>query len=197
MNPRIQSVILLAIVYSISIQAQVNRKFSPTDYQIPAIYEPGAPLGSYAISPMESVNLFNGSLSLTLPLRQVTGRGEAKYEITIPITRYSWTVQVNEVPVNQNVRYDSAAEFEWQHPFQIKFGPGLLLQKQTGSDIEDCGIANSPNLRYSRTYSHLIFLQADGSELQLYGDVSGNQYHAGNGILGGLNRPGFPGGSNK
>src|SRR5437763_1189697 len=56
----------------------------------PAGFAPGAPAGSYGLSGIESINLFNGSLNFTVPLASVGGRGGARGAITLPI-RMRWT----------------------------------------------------------------------------------------------------------
>ncbi|MBK9168350.1 MAG: hypothetical protein IPM24_12895 [Bryobacterales bacterium] len=56
--------------------------------------EAGAAAGSYALGGFDNVNLFNGQLSLALPLLRIGGRGEAGYTITARIEQ-QWTVTTN------------------------------------------------------------------------------------------------------
>lgn len=190
-NEMIGRITLFALAAASGLNGQsvaVARRFSPTDFQIPAIYEAGAPTGSYLVSTTESVNHYNGRLNLTVPLREVRGRGGAAYSIAVPVTRNSWTVDVAETTVTQgsvtSYRYDSAPSVDWRHVYEPKFSPGLLLQKHVGSDVQNCATTGPADLRYRRTFSHLIFLQPDGTETALYGDLStAQQSYSNGGIL--------------
>ncbi|MGI8641084.1 MAG: hypothetical protein ACR2MG_14210, partial [Pyrinomonadaceae bacterium] len=61
---------------------------------VPAGLAAGSPAGSYSISGIENVNLYNGRLSVNVPLLQIGGRGEAGYTISAPINNGSWTTEV-------------------------------------------------------------------------------------------------------
>lgn len=70
---------------SCTLWAQSARITSSTDGQTPLALEPGTPLGSYSLSDLENINLFNGQLNFRLPLQAVTGRGDGSYTIMLPI----------------------------------------------------------------------------------------------------------------
>ena len=47
--------------------------------------QPGTPVGSFQLSGLDTVNLFNGHLNFRLPLLNVGGRGEASFSLGLPI----------------------------------------------------------------------------------------------------------------
>src|SRR3954470_4095905 len=64
---------------------------SPTDGSTPSGFAPGSPAGSYALSDFDTVNLYNGSLNIRLPLLDIGGRGHAGYPIALHVEK-KWTV---------------------------------------------------------------------------------------------------------
>jgi hypothetical protein len=56
-----------------------------TDGKTPLALQPGAPAGSYALSELDNINPYNGSLNFRLPLLNVGGRGTAGYTMTLPM----------------------------------------------------------------------------------------------------------------
>jgi len=71
--------------------AQITRDL--LDGTTPPGIAPGAAVGSYSLSNLESVNLFSGGLGFAVPLARVGGRGEVGYTISMPIeTRWIVTV---------------------------------------------------------------------------------------------------------
>jgi RHS repeat-associated protein len=96
----------------------VENGWGQTDNMAPMGIAPGAPAGSYALSDLESINLFNGNLSFHLPLLQVGGRGEARHTIALAITEQRWGTKVVE---NGTV----VPRFNWR-PRRAGYGPGVL-----------------------------------------------------------------------
>jgi RHS repeat-associated protein len=183
-SPNVGKFIILGFVAAgvVSMGQTPAVTFSPTAYEIPATYKPGEPVGSYVVSPIESINLYNGHLNLTVPLRTISGRGEAGYTISIPITRPTWQVQINEGSCGANCfQYYAAPDPDWTDPYEPKYTPGLLLLKNEGELLEDCDPTGGVNLHYRRTFTYLIFRQPDGTETALYG-VPADPY-AQNGVV--------------
>ena len=59
-----------------------------SDYaSIPPALAPGSPAGSYRLSDIDTVNLFNGSVNVNLPLTGISGRGAAREDVAA----LSWT----------------------------------------------------------------------------------------------------------
>src|SRR4051794_11138279 len=63
-----------------------------TDGATPLGLSPGAPAGSYPLSDIEDVNLYNGTLNFSLPLVKIAGRGEAGYSLMLRLD-HKWLVQ--------------------------------------------------------------------------------------------------------
>ena len=64
---------LILVLSTLSVVAQ-----SPVDGTTPSGIAAGTPSGSYSLSDLDNVNLYNGNLSFQLPLAQIDGRGNAK-----------------------------------------------------------------------------------------------------------------------
>src|SRR6266508_1413142 len=60
---------------------------------------PGSPAGSYSLSDFEDINLYNGSLNVSLPILPIGGRGSAGYVMKVNIQQ-SWSA--NRVPGSGN-----------------------------------------------------------------------------------------------
>src|SRR5262245_52576969 len=65
---------------------------------------PGAPAGSYALSDLDNINLYNGNLNFRLPLLKMGGRGGAGYTMMLLIERH-WSVN--------NIDTGEAGIIEW------------------------------------------------------------------------------------
>src|SRR6266853_103572 len=63
-----------------------------TDGTTPLGIATGSPEGSYSLSDLESINLYNGSMSLSLPIVKIAGRGGAGYTMVIRI-EHKWLVE--------------------------------------------------------------------------------------------------------
>src|SRR5215216_6748303 len=72
--------------------ASVFAQQQSTDGATPLGLTPGAPAGSYPLSDFEDVNLFNGTLNVSLPLIKIAGRGAAGYPLMLRID-HKWLVQ--------------------------------------------------------------------------------------------------------
>jgi hypothetical protein len=93
--------ILSAALLGLSLHVAANGQTSSTDGTTPQYLTPGAPAGSYSLSEVESVSLFNGNLNFSLPLLGIGGRGTAGYTMTLPIEQ-KWQVwKLAETPPGQ------------------------------------------------------------------------------------------------
>lgn len=76
--------ILCALVLPLAVAATAHAQ---SDYaSIPPALAPGSPAGSYRLSDIDTVNLFNGSVNVHLPLTGISGRGGAR-----DVAALSWT----------------------------------------------------------------------------------------------------------
>src|SRR5262245_48258368 len=72
------SVPLVFILAASGLYAQ-TQGVSSLDGITPEGLRPGSPAGSYALSGLDTINLYNGSANIRIPLLQIGGRGEAGY----------------------------------------------------------------------------------------------------------------------
>jgi RHS repeat-associated protein len=80
---------ILTVVFLFSgAQAQTS---NITDGTTPPGIAPGAPAGSYPLTEIEVLNVYNGNASLRFPLIKVGGRGAAQHTVTLPVEQ-RWTV---------------------------------------------------------------------------------------------------------
>lgn len=144
--------------------------------ELPAGLKPGSPAGSYGLSDIESINIYNGKLSAGVPLLRVGGRGGASYVITQPLHQiqwsfdhslntfdpgygnYRWTWMSTQGSVN--TEYDGLAP---------GYGPGVVHGKYAFRDLRPCG-QNDPT--YAETFTFVEFTAPDGTQHALYDEQS-------------------------
>ncbi len=123
---------------------------------------PGAPAGSYALSDIENINLFNGNLNFALPLQKIRGRGEAGSQIILPIESH-WTnfyffrqpdgSYYNPSPWhNGNLGASSTSDY----------GPGVMAITKRQIEISLCG-----SNRTYQTQIRLTFTAPGGTHFEL------------------------------
>src|SRR5688572_31605231 len=57
--------------------------FAQNESYVPLAVKPGTPDGSYALTDIDTVNLFSGRVNVSIPIMTRMGRGEAKADITL------------------------------------------------------------------------------------------------------------------
>src|SRR6185369_17131175 len=96
MNSSISPRSISAMVFSLSLIAfafaEAAAQQQSTDGATPLGLSPGAPAGSYPLSDFEDVNLFNGTLNVSLPLVKIGGRGTAGYPLMLRVD-HKWLVE--------------------------------------------------------------------------------------------------------
>lgn len=113
---------------------------------------PGAPLGSFKISELDTVNLFNGHLNFRLPLMEIGGRGQASYSLGLPID-HRWVL----LPTSP----DTPDSF---NPGFIPFTsltPGFLRARHLSEGCQ-FGVFFE-----TQTHTVLVFTTPNGSQVEL------------------------------
>src|ERR1051325_10675749 len=100
------AVLLLVSAHGASAQTTTNT----TDKMTPSGIAAGAPAGSYQLSGMESINLFNGNLDFRLPLVSLGGRGSAQSPIILALNTKRWSVRAQHT-----VTSDRSEEHRSEH----------------------------------------------------------------------------------
>jgi len=91
----IVSAILLML--SLSTHSSGQNTQTTTDKMTPSGIAPGAPAGSYPLTGMESINLFNGNLDFRLPLLSLDGRGSAVRNMMLSLNTKKWRVRESHI----------------------------------------------------------------------------------------------------
>jgi hypothetical protein len=147
---------------------------------------PGAPAGSYALSGLENVNLFNGNLNVRIPLLSVGGRGNAGYTMMVSTNTKTWQVRTepgqdtNGGGGNINDRF--FPQWKQWNTLNAGYGPGVMQGRKTGSGTMtrrtcDTCVLICPRLSpmYRYTLTRLTFITADGAEHELRDDLTGGK----------------------
>ena len=170
---------LLLLIFASVSAAQTNNIANYAT--MPAGLAPGAPAGSYALSELESINVYNGGLNVAVPLLKVRGRGEGGYTITVRIRKSPWTAlsqlygncggSIDPGGGPGTCFWDSLAHDEWWTPVEPGYDPGVLQGHWVGSDPDVCEGHSDPT--YARTFTTITFTAPDGSEHYLYDEKTG------------------------
>src|SRR5688572_2939475 len=165
---RLRSVFLLSAIlagYATNAGAQNT---SLTDGQTPPGMQPGAPAGSYLLSGLDNVNLFNGNLNFRLPLLQVGGRGEAQHMINLIIERH-WRIERFQNCLSCTA-FDYPVDVSWS-TLRGGYGPGFM----EGRVSEEWISCPTPPLTQDvwRNYTRLTFTTPDGTEHELTDKLTG------------------------
>ena len=130
---------------------QTNSPFNPSAVNTPPPLLGGAPSGSYSLSDLDTVNVYNGHLNFALPLHHVEGRGDAQFTMMLPIER-TWNA-VYESSLNAVRLYD----IFWYAP-PPAYSPGLLIQREVGDGVINCVAPPGQNKVFNCGRSRLIWV---------------------------------------
>jgi YD repeat-containing protein len=138
-----------------------------TDGSTPLGIAPGTPSGSYPLSDLDTVNLYNGGLNFSLPLLKIAGRGGAGYTMMVKIEP-KFAVQ-KEQEFGQPSRYYADESWWIGEPM---FSMGRL-------DVRH-GIKNQYHVvcgqvAPTETLTRLTFTAPDGTEYEMRDQRTGGQ----------------------
>ena len=163
--------ICLAVLARFAADGQTLSGRNVADGLTPPAVAPGAPPGVKEVSGLERINLFNGNLSLAIPLLSVGGRGEAGYSLMARVESAPWTVSMDTAPfcpvagTCNGFTHSSSATNREQTPFQAPYTPGVVYGKRSGTFPVSCP---SGDTRYNTLFTHVVFEQPDGTQVQLW-----------------------------
>lgn len=142
----------------------------------PLAQSPGSPAGSYPLSDIDTVNLFNGRVSVRLPVLTAQGRGGAGGQIT-----FNWSS-----PANYHIRTDidpnNGSPLNYVEPggggaFSVdglSTGFAQVYGVQSGSQITNhCWMGDYDT--YQKTLTRLYFVEPDGTEHEMRDVQTGGQ----------------------
>jgi RHS repeat-associated protein len=162
------STFILIVVFT-GLAAQTT---STTDGTTPSGIAPGLASGSYALSGLDNVNLYNGNLNFALPLLRIGGRGTAGYEMTLPLNVKSWHVQKIYDRIHDAYKY-RPNQNQWVVGAGIS--PGALTGRQLGLDYQptSCFGGNQHPDYPTKSITTLTFVSPGETEHELR-DVNTN-----------------------
>jgi RHS repeat-associated protein len=165
---RLRSLLLWSAIFA-SLQTNAGaQNTSLTDGQTPPGMKPGAPAGSYLLSGLDTVNLFNGNLNFSLPLLQVGGRGEAQHMIKLMLERH-WRIERYQTCLTCPA-FDYPVDTSWS-TLRGTYGPGFM-EGRVSEEWIACPVPPlMQDVRYN--YTRLTFTTPDGTEHELVDKLTG------------------------
>src|SRR5712692_4350978 len=123
---------VVALLLLLSTSAASAQNTNPTDGSTPAGLKPGAPSGSYGLSGLDNINLYNGNLNFRLPLLQIGGRGEAQMSMMLALNTKSWRVRKTYDRITESDKF-SPTQYWWG--VLPGYGAGVLQGRQMGVEL--------------------------------------------------------------
>lgn len=136
-----------------------------TDGSTPLALTPGAPAGSYPLSGLDNINLYNGNLNFRLPLLEIGGRGGARHSLGRVIEQH-WRMDHQVLP--GEVEIHTPLYNPWT-PLDVGYSPGVLYGRQ----VNEGGCQQG--LSAEGTLTRLTFVAADGTEFELRDKLTGGE----------------------
>lgn len=164
----------IAIVVFIA-ASSISVRGDSTDGSTPLALKPGVPAGSYALSNLDNINTYNGSLNFRLPLLTIAGRGSAAYTMTLPIEQ-KWRINVTSIPLflyqdgggpplpDPQITYLYFPSANWWSGIKPGYGPGVMQGRIAQHDAQVC---SDSTMRATFTLTRLTFTAPDGTEFEL------------------------------
>ncbi len=146
---------------------------NPLDGATPHVLKAAEPSSTYALSNLDEINYYNGTVSFTLPLLSIGGRGDVSHTVLLGIKppQYSVDASFNSDDTNingPNARYfDTQGHVDGYHPYDPGYGPGILMIKRSVALPIACPGTN-PSYVYQRSFVQLVYITSGGAEYELY-----------------------------
>lgn len=175
---RLISLFLILLLLPFPLYAQTGSSEAPssTSQSTPSALATGTnPLGSYGGSSFDSVNLFNGNLSLSFPVAALSGRGGVGGGVALSYNSKFWRAEHREVRnpnIGTDFYYPTYDHYDNEKPI---FAPGwnLHLGRMVGRQSIWRETVNGTTTTYS--LSTLTFSSPDGTEYNFRDDLTDGQ----------------------
>ena len=115
---------------------------STTDKMTPSGLTPGAPAGSYPLSGMENINLYNGNLDFHLPLLALDGRGSAVRNMMLSLNTKKWRVRESHTQTSDTYTPTTP---NWGS-VEVGYLAGKLQGRQSGWSSRTCTNPSIPSM---------------------------------------------------
>jgi len=161
------------LLLSATVAAQQQVSHGPTDNGIiPAFSSTYA--GGYPVAGIDTVNLYNGHVSLNLPLGKIGARGSVGYSPTLSITRsfelrtyQTWTLAGSQVSYS-DPKYKLISEGYMDSYNYSNFQPGLLPAVLIGRRTRDHNPSPAPSApQESCSTLTKLYLRLAGTQVEL------------------------------
>ena len=142
----------------------------------PLAQSPGSPAGSYPLSEIDTVNLFNGRINVRIPVVTARGRGKAGGQIT-----YNWGSPAN-YHIRTEIDPNNGSQINYVEPggggaFSIdglSTGFAQVYGVQGGNEITThCWMGDY--YTYQKTLTRMFFVEPDGTEHEMRDVQTGGQ----------------------
>jgi RHS repeat-associated protein len=146
---------------------------NPLDGATPHALKAAEPSSTYPLSNLDEINYYNGTVSFTLPLLSIGGRGEVSHTVLLGIKPPQYSVDASfnsdDTSINgTNARYfDTQGHLNGYHPYDPGYGPGILMVKSSVALPIACSGSN-PSYVYQQSFVHLVYATSGGAEYELY-----------------------------
>jgi len=168
---RFKILALVVASFTAAASGQTASSTFPTDSFTPSSLATGSPLGSYSLSDIENVNLFNGNLNVTFPLLRIGGRGNAGYTMSLPIED-RWRIQDAYYP-SGNWGGGPPPPQAWAHHYfpyfgwwteGAGFGPGIMRSRRSSTFGGQCPWTPESVITGGQVLTQLTFSGPGGTE---------------------------------
>jgi len=144
-----------------------------SDYaSTPLALSPGAPVGSYRLSDIDTINLFNGRVNVYLPLMGINGRGGAKSMANMTWNSPAgWRVGKYE-DLNGNPAYYEEPDYSGQGIVNFGGWTSYFTRSDDGA-VNQCYPGTLPVVQFTLARLHVV--EPDGTEHELRDVATGGQ----------------------
>jgi hypothetical protein len=134
---------------------------------------PGTPAGSYALSDLETVDLYSGRVNFVIPIHSIRGRGSAGYQMAVPVQR-GWTIQQVTVgtttepyPASMETPDVSYGLLPSEPDLAVEpYTPGYMVARAVGETNTTCAPATPLLIGSGHTLTKVVFIEPDGTETE-------------------------------
>lgn len=158
---------IVALVSSLA-PGTVAQVTSALDGATPPVLAPGQPVGSYALSGFESVNLYGGGLTFHLPVVPLAGNGAPATPLFVNVER-RW-VMMFDSDNNGYSHYPLDSDFFLSD--RRDYAPGTLALRVQGRNVfTNC--SEGASVLFREVLTRITFREANGTEHEFVGATSG------------------------
>jgi RHS repeat-associated protein len=161
------------LLFSAMVVAQQQISHGPTDNGVTTAFS-STYAGGYPVSGIDTVNLYNGRVSLNLPLGKIGARGSVGYSPAISISRtfvlrtyQTWTLAGSQVTFS-DPKYKVISEGYMDSYDYSNFQPGLLPAVIIGRRTRDTSPNPAPGAPAQSCFTLTkLYLRLAGAEIEL------------------------------